>query len=202
MSIFQKIKWIFAIIFVLIIVIATNLIDKRNFNNITNSIEAIYNDRLIAKGLIFDFTGLIHEKEIAYLTSDSLFVREKNHFVNAELKKLIELYKKTELTEDEQRVFNRFLTDVDMLITLDANTDTFPFQNRNYFEIIQKIKADLVRLSKVQIKEGKRLLAISQKNMETVELFTQIEIILLVIMAIIIQIIILYNPPKKPKDLN
>jgi hypothetical protein len=62
------------------------------------------------------------------------------------------------------------------------------------------LKDDLYDLSKVQLKEGKRQMSLSEKTMDTIELFTQVEIIFLIVMAVLIQLIVLYQPKDKKQS--
>ncbi len=62
---------------------------------------------------------------------------------------------------------------------------------------LQSLKSNLNDLSKIQLSEGSRQMSISKKAIDTVELFTQIEIYVLVFLAIVIQIIVMYNPKNK-----
>jgi hypothetical protein len=66
--------------------------------------------------------------------------------------------------------------------------------------LISDIKDDLYDLSKVQLKEGKRQMSLSEKTMDTIELFTQVEIIFLIVMAVLIQLIVLYQPKDKKQS--
>ncbi|MGB5942285.1 MAG: hypothetical protein WBG71_05340 [Leeuwenhoekiella sp.] len=59
------------------------------------------------------------------------------------------------------------------------------------------MKTNLDDLAKIQLDEGSRQMSISKRAVDTVELFTQIEIYLLVFLAIVVQIIVMYNPKKK-----
>ncbi|MBN2867557.1 MAG: chemotaxis protein, partial [Flavobacteriaceae bacterium] len=65
------------------------------------------------------------------------------------------------------------------------------------FKHISKIKKNLEDLSKIQLLEGSKQMSISKKAIDSVELFTQIEIYLLIFLAIVIQIIVMYNPKKE-----
>ena len=65
------------------------------------------------------------------------------------------------------------------------------------FKQIAKIKKNLEDLSKIQLLEGSKQMSISKKAIDSVELFTQIEIYLLIFLAIVIQIIVMYNPKKE-----
>jgi hypothetical protein len=68
------------------------------------------------------------------------------------------------------------------------------------YQLICDIKDDLYDLSKVQLKEGKRQMSLSEKTMDTIELFTQVEIIFLIVMAVLIQLIVLYQPKDKKQS--
>lgn len=67
---------------------------------------------------------------------------------------------------------------------------------KNIKSSIISIKGNLDELSDIQIKEGNNQLSMSKKAFEVVDLFTQIEIYFLVFLAILIQIIVMYNPKK------
>jgi hypothetical protein len=55
------------------LVLATNLVDRSNFNRIKNSVISIYEDRLVAKGIIFDMNALVNQKQVALLKGDTIF---------------------------------------------------------------------------------------------------------------------------------
>ena len=62
---------------------------------------------------------------------------------------------------------------------------------------IYAIKANLDDLSRIQLDEGNKQMAISKRAIDTVELFTQMEIYFLIFLALLIQIIIIYQPKDK-----
>lgn len=196
MNVFDKVKWILGIILVFAIVLATNLVDKDNYNSLKNSIVSIYEDRLVANDLILKISDHIHEKEIAYVTSDTAYYRSEIGKTSSELDQLIASYEKTELTQEEGRAFDRLKADLATLKKEQQNSEQFSFDNDQYLEIIQDIKRDLTLLSEVQLKEGKRLKLVSEKNIDSIEFFTQMEIIFLIVMAVVVQIIVLYSPKK------
>ena len=64
-------------------------------------------------------------------------------------------------------------------------------------ELLSIVVVDLDDLSQIQMREGRMQMAISQRAIDVVELFTQIEIYLLIFLAIAIQLVIIYQPAKK-----
>lgn len=73
MRFFNKIKWILGISVVFLLIITTNLIDRNNFITVRDSVATIYEDRLIAKDIVFDISLLINEKKLANVLEDSIF---------------------------------------------------------------------------------------------------------------------------------
>ncbi|WP_235183553.1 MULTISPECIES: MCP four helix bundle domain-containing protein [Cellulophaga] len=176
----------------------TNLIDKNNFVRVRDSVVTIYEDRLIANDLIFEKLKLVQEKEVAVKTLDSTFYENRNLKVNDNLQSLISRFEETKLTSKEATVFNDFKSNVKVL----QNAET-KFINSSYNSTskvnsaINSLKTNLSDLSKIQLNEGSRQMSISKRAVDSVELFTQIEIYMLVFLAIIIQIVVMYNPKEK-----
>ena len=199
MDILNKIKWIAGVLFVFIIVITTNLIDKDNFNRLRYSVITIYEDRIVANDLIFEILLLIHEKEMAVAVSDSSFFYNENDKINRDIKDLIERYEQTKLTNQEQKIFNDLKEGFTKLNSLEAKltaSDADQEITANLIDSINEIVNNLYDLSKVQLTEGKTQMLASNKAMDTIDVFTQVEIVFLILMAIIILTIVLY----KPKD--
>jgi len=198
MKIFDKAKWILAILMVFVLILATNLIDQNNFVRVRDSVITLYEDRLVAKSLIFDMSKAIHEKEVAVLKNDTAFFNGFNKNVNADLDRLIAKFKTTKLTNEESKLFITLEENLSNLKTAENTYRNSDFQDETTLQqqIIQ-FKSNLDDLSDIQLKEGSRQLSISKEALKTVELYTQIEIYFLVGLAIAVQIIILYNPKRK-----
>lgn len=196
MSIFNKVKWILAILVVFVLIVATNLIDKRNFKSIRDSIVTIYEDRLIAKDIIYEISTSIQKKEIALLTGDSAFYSSQNNITNGEIKTQIKRYEQTKLTSEESKIFLELRDNIERLIDSEMS-------NSSEEEVLQKIedvKRNLSSLSEIQLDEGKRQLMLSKRAIDSIELFTDIEIYILISLAILIQIIVLYQPKRNKEE--
>ncbi|AUS06562.1 MCP four helix bundle domain-containing protein [Pseudotamlana carrageenivorans] len=198
MTLFDKLKWVLGILMVFVIIITTNLIDRNNFVRVRDAVSTIYEDRIIANDLIFDMQKLLHEKELAVALSDSTFLNTESSTFNADLKALISRFEQTKLTPQEAIVFEDLKSNFEVLYNYDLKALQ---SNLNYKSNIvhkfSKVKANLNDLSKIQLREGRRQMAISKKAVDTVELFTDIEIYILVFLAIIVQVIVMYNPKEK-----
>lgn len=198
MSLFNKIKWILGIAVVFLLVIATNLVDRQNFMIIEASIETIYADRIIAQDIIYDISKEVAQKEIGYakLGPDQLIGRHSSN--DDRIEEYIKLFAATKLTAKEKMFFDRLKKSLKDLKSTEASAA--PGQ-----ESAGKLKTDLLavreqldELADIQVEEGKRELYESKKALGSAHLFTQLEIAALIIMAILIQIIILYSPKIDP----
>lgn len=198
MEIYNKLKWILGILIVFVLIIATNLIDKNNFVRVRDSVVTIYEDRLVANDLIFEMLKSVHKKELAIAFLDSTFFKTQNLKLNKDLLSLVSRYEQTKLTSEEASVFNDLKINIQILLDSESQLLNFNALNKSKTNShIEKIKINLNDLSKIQINEGSRQMSISKRAVDTVELFTQIEIYLLVFLAIVIQIIVMYKPKEK-----
>ncbi|MBD0823022.1 MCP four helix bundle domain-containing protein [Aestuariibaculum marinum] len=198
MAFYNKLKWILGILMIFVLIIATNLIDKNNFVRVRDSVVTIYEDRLIANDLIFEMLKSVQQKELAVSLSDSTFFQNENALVNDKLQSLISRFEQTKLTSEEAKVFKDLKRNVQSLITSEnefLNSDYS--DNSQMVNHIESLKSNLNDLSKIQLTEGNRQMSISKRAVDTVELFTQIEIFILVFLAVLIQIIVMYKPKEK-----
>lgn len=199
MAFYNKLKWILGILMIFVLIITTNLIDKNNFIRVRDSVVTIYEDRLVANDLIFEMLTLVQQKELAVSLSDSVFFQNQNSKVNDNLQSLISRFEQTKLTLEEAHVFRNLKANVKVL--LDSERQLFKSSYNNNSQVIKHFKSlknNLNELSKIQLNEGSRQMSISKRALDTVELFTQIEIYILVFLAILIQVIIMYQPKEKP----
>lgn len=195
MGLLNKIKWVLGILIIFVLILATNLIDRNNFLRIKNSVDTIYKDRLVASDIIFELLKSVQEKEIAAVTSDSVFFLERNEQVNNHINSLIARFDQTKLTRDEGKVFDDFKNN---LKKLSASEKAFiSAQKTAIITNLSNVKENLSDLSKIQLNEGGKINSVNKQAVDSMELYTQIEIYFLVFLAIIIQIIIMYNPKEK-----
>ncbi|WP_238567154.1 MCP four helix bundle domain-containing protein [Jejuia pallidilutea] len=119
MTFFNKIKWVLSILMVFVLIVTTNLIDRNNFIRVKDSVVTIYEDRLIAKDLIFEMSKAVQEKEVAVAASDTTFFNQYNNKVNDDIQSLISRFEQTKLTLDESKVFDNLKENFQKLKTLE-----------------------------------------------------------------------------------
>lgn len=195
----SKIKWSVGLLLVIALIVATNFIDRNNFKRIQESVSTIYEDRLIAKDLIYDIQLEIHEKELLLALNNNTAYQSQFNKSNEALKGFINEFAETELILEEEKVFDNLQTELNALFTLENATDFTTVDEQATERLEQQIgliNKTLLKLSDIQIKEGNRQMHIGKKAVESVELLTQLEVWIMIVLAIIIQFIILYSPKK------
>lgn len=194
----KKVKWFLAVLGVFLVILATNLIDKENFLRVEESVESIYYERLLAKELLLDVSIKFHEKELAYALKDSNYLQIKNDLINAEIEELLLMFERTKATKQEKFILEELQESHSELIALESelkiNEVLYSDQCRKVFT---EIHTYIVELSAEQIKEGKNKQVNARKAVDTMKLFSTIEIYMLIFLALILQVIILYSPKDK-----
>lgn len=195
MKLFRKVKWILGILFVFGLILATNLIDRRHFTQIRDTAITIYEDRLLAKNIIFDINQEIHEKELATVVFDSSFFKERNVPTNEAIQQHLTKFRETKFLQDEKKALAALKEDLKKLTSAENAFAAANFQNNAaVLKAIDDVKKDLYVLSDIQLQEGKKQMFLSKKSIDAIELFTEMEIYILVFLAIIIQFIIFSQP--------
>ncbi|KAA2217078.1 MCP four helix bundle domain-containing protein [Maribacter flavus] len=201
MTILNKIKWVLGILMIFVLILATNLIDRNNFLRVKDSVITIYEDRLVVNDIIFEFSQYVHEKEIAMMGKDSTFYGNRNLEINDKIQTLVRRYSETKLTKEEERIFNDFRENLEELESQEvAYVQNDMAEGATLESKIDRVKENLHDLSKIQLSEGGRQMNISKKAVDSVDLFTRLEIYVLIFLAIIVQVIILYDPKKSSED--
>jgi len=201
MTWYNKFKWILGILLVFVIILTTNLIDRSNFIKVRDSVVSIYEDRLVANELIYQMCKAIHQKELAVANSDSEFYEEKNSALNSHIEELLAQFSKTGLTSDERRILTYLRSELDKLYAGEVQMLASEFQSTSEVRrFIFNIQDKLDDLSEIQLHEGSRQMSISQKAVDAVKLFTQLEIYVLVFLAIVIQVIVMYKPKSEEME--
>lgn len=177
------------------LILATNLIDKRNFRSISESIISIYEDRLVVKNIILDMATAINQKEVAFLTQDTAFLTTRNALLTKSLNDDIIKFEQASYTEKEAEALALLKADIELMLTEEKALIETQFANyEGYSEIIKELNSHLDVLAHIQMQEGKKQFVSSQRKMVTIELFTKIETYLMIVLGVIALIIIFYKP--------
>lgn len=198
MTILNKIKWTAGLLVVFLLILATNLIDQDHFRKVRQSIVTIYEDRLVVKDYIYDLAMVLSDKRLKIAQKNESYFLSEADQDNQRMMGTLEAFYETKLTSDERKVLDSFSKKLSEFIRNEKEYSTLDSSNSSMLiEQISSLKRDLQSLSDIQMKEGKKQISIANRSMNSIDLFTRIEIIALIIIGVLIQIIILYSPKKK-----
>lgn len=95
MNITSKIICTMVILCSCVLIFLTGRTNVRNFEKVHTSIEEIYKDRLVVKGLIFDLSSLLHRKELAIVSGDQTFYVNTNESTNSQMAEHLSAFRST-----------------------------------------------------------------------------------------------------------
>ena len=200
--ILKKVKWILGILLVFFLVLATNLIDRNNFNTVQESLEIIYDTQLLNKNILLDLSTLVHEKAMANALHDTTFYQNRNREVNEQIDKLFHEFEETELVYKERLTLDLAKEKIDQINVIEEGlfsgdiAEVGPKQEEIAREL-EKVSGDLVRLSLIQLEEGRRQMKRGENALSSIDMFTKLEVFFLIFIAVLVQILILFNPKTK-----
>ncbi len=198
MSNFKKFQAFVAVLCVFLIILATNLIDKQNFLRVEQSVENIYNNRLVAKELLHDVSTAFHKKEMAYALNDTAYLKAQNNTINIKIGELLAKFDRTNATQEEEKILDEIGENHEKLIQLEKQTRPSEISYLNDCAgLFADIKENIDELSAEQIVQGKSQKMNARGAVSTAKLFSKIEIYMLIFLALVMQVLILYSPKKK-----
>lgn len=207
MSTTSKIVWTLGLLCAFLLILVTGRTNVRNFEKVQSSIEEIYKDRLVVKGLIFELSSLIHRKEVAILSKDESFYLHQNTALNGQISELISAFRETKLTPQEEEALDRFsmrvknLLEQEMDLTNSKEVQTFFSQESKVRDIIGGLEEDLKLLSGIQLLEGKKKLSLSDRAIDSMNTFERVENYMLIIFGVLMSALIFIVPgPKQEED--
>lgn len=192
----SKIFWAVGMFAAFLFILLTGRANVRNFEDVRDSIEEIYEDRLVVNALIYDMSNLLHRKEIAVLQDDRTFFEQVNESVNGQLDDAIQTFRATRLTNTEEATLERFAAGVGALQARERALGLPPEQGSPSgleldTDAVGELQArmdglheELAALSRIQVVEGRRRLGVSDKAVTSMNAFARIENYMLLATAI------------------
>jgi hypothetical protein len=186
-SIQQKNKAAVLLFIILAMVFISNLAERHNTRKINHALASIYDDRLVVESYIFQYAELLRNME-DILASNYLEASDKNRMLATPILEIHDLnyaYKKTRLTKEEEIQFSDFENTTERIFSSAASG------NHDQTAIHVKNAGDMLpSLSAIQVSEAKNQMVHAKKIISNAQLFSQFEIAVLIVVALIIQALI------------
>lgn len=190
-TIYNRINIGLAVTIVLLLVFATNRIDKRHFETIQNTIATLHTDRVVAQDFIYKMNTIIYQKQLLKVDES-----DKNKNLNKDFYALLDNFSQTKLTIKEAEIFEKLKTDFAQLILKEKKVAEGSMLKDTLINRLNSIKSNLVHLSEIQISESKHLTGLAQKSLDTNNLMSNLEIGFIVLIGLLLQYTIFYRVKK------
>lgn len=180
----------------LIMIFGSNRLNQRYYTEVKNTVNSVYQDRVVVQGYIFELNNIFHTKEISLLRQEPI-----SNSDSARIEMLLVDFGNTELTEKESRLLKDFSSQVNILHEIESKVEELDSPaskdiQQGYNELFNNIEQTLVGLAEVQLDQSSRLNIFSQDILDTINVLSNIEIAFMILMGIIILVLIFY--PSKP----
>ena len=191
MNWFSKLKWLLGIGLVFLLILMTNLADRRSFNTVRNSLETIYDDRLVAQDLLYNLLDQLFLLELAYARPGSAEAARAAGGARQRIVTLLDTYGETRLTKSEEDMLGRLSDQIARLQSLDkAPAPDLPALHNQMADI----RVTLAKLTDIQLAQGRAEVHTGRRAIGTADLFSRIEIIALIVIAVVFQVVVLASP--------
>ena len=182
----QKIKIALSLAVVIALVLATTLLNERNFSELQSSFTSVYQDRLVVENYIYQMSELLHLKQ----RNDTTV---KGQTYNSQILDYISDYELTKFTVKETELFIEFKHKINLLFEYETSLprEISPGQAGKLASRYNELATLLQGLSEVQVEEGKNLVEQSNSIVSLSYLVSRIEIIIIILVGLVIQFLVL-----------
>ncbi|HKL39717.1 MAG TPA: hypothetical protein VJ894_03510 [Cryomorphaceae bacterium] len=186
----EKIRTVLGLVMVILLVFITNRLDQEHFEEVQGTITTIYEDRVVAQYDLFLLTNLIHGVQMRMNSGDTVSLDS-----SGELERVLTEYGQTTLTKRENEIFGRLNENLNKLRTPEiipggSNTKT----------TFERIHQNLEELSEIQVKESKSLKIQAQDSLDSSNLMSNMEMILIIIFGVVLQFVLFSGGKRKVKE--
>ncbi|MCO6358516.1 MCP four helix bundle domain-containing protein [Roseivirga pacifica] len=179
------------------LVLINNLSERRNFQQLEDSIASIYQDRLLVESYIFKLYDNLQRHEELLDTQASAQTIQEIKTLAAERNALIALYEETYITEEEAKHFDALKKSLSEIEILDESTLA---NNKFSIQSAQPTKSAITHLSalsQIQTTEGASLMDRSERIIGGSISNSQLEMVLVICLAIIVQALVFSSKSLK-----
>lgn len=203
----QKLKVAILLFSIMLLIIVTILVSRKNINHISESFNSMYNDRLIPATDIFYLAESLYSKRLLmenYLNStlkknvEQLQQKLDKH--NRATDSLILEFEKTYLVDDESQIlkdfknktktYTAFENDIINLSISQSKEEALQKFNETGEEIFRCTIDNLVQLTQIQSSVGKKLTDASQSGASNIKTLYSVQMILVFVIGAMVQALI------------
>ncbi|WP_127021328.1 hypothetical protein [Flagellimonas beolgyonensis] len=163
-----------------VLVLGSNLMDRRHFSTIEQSVKSIYVDRIVVQDYIYQLQNHVHKMALDLIGEQQQF---DTYHPQGRIDGLLGDFAQTQLTREEARLLGQLRQQFSALDLKDREPALAQ---------LQRIGQTLDGLEQIQLDQGNRLTELSEKTLGVNRMLSNLEVVFLVIIAICIMLLIFY----------
>ena len=184
----EKIRTILGLVMVILLVFITNRLDKQHFEEVQETITSIFDDRVVAQYDLFQLTNLVYDLEIRMQKGEFVTLEKEG-----EIGRVLDEFAQTTLTKKESTVLARLKKNLDDL----SVSEVIP-QGQATMTTFERVHRNLEELADIQVRESKSLQIRAQDSLDSNNLMSYMEMIVIIIFGIVLQFV-LFSGGKRRK---
>ncbi len=187
----KKYKASLALLVLLLMMVMVIFAHKNNLSKLQHSLTSIYSDRLVAENYLYKLSHEIYKKKLHLDESGAIFSER-----NDSIEMIIHQYDQTLLTKDESSQLASLKSHLKVSDSIEdqiensssaREIDSLQIRLGSQYDIIL---ADLNGLTNIQLSEGQKLLAESNRIVASDNITSRLEMGLLIIFGLLIMLIL------------
>lgn len=205
----QRMKIAASLTIIIVMVLMINVLNKRHFNELQESLSSVYKDRLMVEVYIYKITAYLNEKNNFLFEEDKRDLSQllvKNKSINDSIAVLVKDFGLTHLTVDESDIFDQLKSNLEQLYILEdsifqnpghsVTSNSFALKTR---EKLDELSNNLHLLSDIQKNEGQKLIEESNRIILNSKFALQLELVILIVIGLIVQALVFATKSTRPK---
>jgi hypothetical protein len=196
----NKLKMALLLFVVFAGLLAWNVVDKWQAAELGVSFNSVYKDRLLVEGYIYELSNCLHAKkeliDRAVSSDETASPVKELEEQDRKIANLLTAYERTKLTPEEAGVFAALKRRLRQLDRLERSWLQYGYAANDLKTemntVIRNASGDLHQLSSIQIAVGRDMNDQSQKILSESSVFSQLAIVLLIVVGLVIQILIFH----------
>ena len=174
-----------ALLFLCLLVLFSNYLDRNHTENVKKSISTLYEDRLVAEVYILKMTSCVYqikEVQLADTNGTSKFNGIKN--IHLQIREINSAYLKTKFTDVEKRKADELLSVLQEFESSNLNSTQTRLESAN------KALAILFELSEIQLEESKQIMDYAEKLYLSGKTSSQYVFAIIIIILFVLQALV------------
>ncbi len=191
----QRILTGFVLVLAFLLVLGSNLVDRRHFSTIQKTIASIHDDRVVVQDYIYQLRNFLHVRELEVFENGNI---GNGNDSDMEIMAILDDFSQTKLTREEGTFLKRLHQQFSNFKSYESANMSKREEEETKSQMldhIYKTKTILDALEEIQIEESGHLTELSEKTLRVNTMLSNLEIGFMIIIGVSI-LVLVFQPIK------